>query len=473
MKNKKLWGGRFQADTHADVDEFLASIHIDKALAHDDITGSIAHASMLAHCNIITKEEAGMIERGLLEVRKDIETGKAEFTVADEDIHMNIERMLTEKIGEVAGKLHTARSRNDQVALDLHLYLRREVLAVITRLNQLRGSLLEKAEMHKHVILPGYTHLQRAQPIRLAHHFLAYVAMFARDAQRLKNNWAQINISPLGAAALAGSSFKIDPAYTAKLLGFEGTYTNSLDAVSDRDFVSEFLFCASLIMMHLSRFSEELILWSSQEFGFIQLDDAYCTGSSIMPQKKNPDVPELMRGKTGRVYGDLMSLLTTLKGLPLAYNKDMQEDKEPLFDAVKTVKTSLAIFSPLITTLKINADKMQQGVKDGFLNATDLADHLAKAGMPFRESHRISGEMVALCIQKNCHLEDLSLAEMKRFSDLFNESIYQTLATETIVEKRASKGGTALHSVIEQLQIEEEKMNTLQQWVDEKQNLIG
>ncbi|MDF3054320.1 MAG: argH, partial [Gammaproteobacteria bacterium] len=403
MKNKKLWGGRFQAETHADVDEFLASVQVDQALAQDDITGSIAHAAMLAHCGIITQEEYDILQNGLLAVKKDIDAGEAKFTIADEDVHMNIERMLTEKVGEVAGKLHTARSRNDQVALDVHLYLRREVLTIIDLLNQLRSVLIQKAAEHEQVILPGYTHLQRAQPIRLAHHFLAYAAMFERDAIRLKNNWAQINISPLGAAALAGSSFKTDPAYTAKLLGFDGTYANSLDAVSDRDFMVEFLSCASLIMMHLSRFSEELILWSSQEFAFIQLDDAYCTGSSIMPQKKNPDVPELMRGKTGRVYGDLISLLTTLKGLPLAYNKDMQEDKEPLFDAVKTVKASLAIFAPLIETLKINADKMQKAVKDGFLNATDLADDLAKAGMPFREAHRVSGEMVAHCIQKNCY----------------------------------------------------------------------
>jgi argininosuccinate lyase len=470
--NKKLWGGRFQSATNLSVEQFLSSIHFDVTLAPVDILGSMAHAAMLAHCNIISAAECETLQKGLQQIAQKIATGDAHFSISDEDVHMNIERMLTEIVGEVAGKLHTARSRNDQVALDAHLYLRAEVVNIFDLLIQLQTVLIEQASMHRDVILPGYTHLQRAQPVRLAQHLLAYVAMFNRDAQRLKNSWSHINQSPLGAAALAGTRFNIDPAYVANHLGFDGVYSNSMDAVSDRDFVVEFLANASLIMMHISRLSEELVLWSSQEFNFIRLDDAYSTGSSIMPQKKNPDVPELARGKTGRVYGALLSLLTTLKGLPLAYNKDMQEDKEPLFDTVNTLRGTLGVFVPMLKTLQVNEKNMRAGVIEGFLNATDLADYLAERGISFRVAHRIAGEMVAFCIQKQCHLEQLSLAEMQQFCAEITEDVYQAISVENSVESRNSKGGTALNSVLQQLQLAAEKIKVHQGWLEEKQGLL-
>lgn len=470
--NKKLWGGRFQSATHAEVERFLSSIHFDAELAPFDILGSLAHAGMLAHCNIISKKEAEQLQNGLRTVAKKIAIGEATFSIQDEDIHMNVERMLTEVVGDVAGKLHTARSRNDQVALDVHLYLRAAIVDIAALLIQLQTVLLAQADQHRDVILPGYTHLQRAQPVRLAHHFLAYVSMFDRDLTRLKNSWMQVNQSPLGAAALAGTRFPIDPMHVASSLGFDGTYANSMDAVSDRDFVIEFLANASLIMMHISRLSEELVLWSSQEFNFIRLDDAYATGSSIMPQKKNPDVPELARGKTGRVYGALFSLLTTLKGLPLAYNKDMQEDKEPLFDAVNTVRSVLAVFAPMLETLRVNKDNMRAGVREGFLNATDVADYLAARGMPFRAAHRVAGEMVAFCVEKKCDLEQLSLSEMQQFSAEIAEDIYPTISAENSVESRSSKSGTALNSVLAQLQAAKEKLGVHTNWLHEKQAVL-
>ncbi len=470
--NKKLWGGRFQSATNLSVEQFLSSIHFDVALAPVDILGSMAHAAMLAHCHIISVEECEQLQKGLQKIGQKIASGDANFDITDEDVHMNIERMLTEIVGDVAGKLHTARSRNDQVALDAHLYLRAEVVAILDLLLQLQTVLLEQAHTHRDVILPGYTHLQRAQPVRLAQHFLAYVSMFDRDAQRLKNSWQHINQSPLGAAALAGTRFNIDPEYVADHLGFDGVYSNSMDAVSDRDFVVEFLANASLIMMHISRLSEELVLWSSQEFNFIRLDDAYSTGSSIMPQKKNPDVPELARGKTGRVYGALFSLLTTLKGLPLAYNKDMQEDKEPLFDTVNTLRGTLGVFVPMLKTLKANEENMRAGVIEGFLNATDLADYLAERGVAFRAAHRIAGEIVAFCIKKQCHLEQLSLDEMQQFCAEIKEDVYQAISVENSVEARNSKGGTALNSVLQQLQLAEEKIGVHRNWLEEKQSLL-
>jgi argininosuccinate lyase len=472
MTNKKLWGGRFQSQTHQGVEQFLSSVHFDATLAPVDILGSLAHADMLAHCQIISAEECTQLQQGLQTIAQKIAAEEAVFSSADEDVHMNIERMLTERVGAVAGKLHTARSRNDQVALDTHLYLRQQVLQIADLLTQLQSTLREQAAHHQTVILPGYTHLQRAQPVRLSHHFLAYIAMFHRDCDRLIHSWSRINQSPLGAAALAGTRFKIDPAYLAQTLGFEGTYTNSMDAVSDRDFVIEFLAHAALIMMHVSRLSEELVLWSSQEFSFIHLEDGYATGSSIMPQKKNPDVPELARGKTGRVYGALMSVLTTMKGLPLAYNKDMQEDKEPLFDAVTTLKGVLGVFVPMLKTMHVHTDKMHAGVIEGFLNATDLADYLAQKGIPFRAAHRITGEMVAYCIQKKCHLEQLSLPEMQQFSPEIAADIYTVISAENMVEARGSQGGTALDSVRQQLATAQEKITAQTAWLVEKENLL-
>lgn len=470
--NKKLWGGRFNVATHSDAEQFLASVHFDAELAQVDILGSLAHVAMLADCNIISRDECDVLQRGLRQIAAQVAADTAVFHIEDEDVHMNIERMLSEIVGETAGKLHTARSRNDQVALDVHLYLRQELVAILDLITQLQATLVAQAARYKDVILPGYTHLQRAQPVRLAQHFLAYAAMFDRDCERLKNSWQRINQSPLGAAALAGTRFKIKPELVADSLGFDGVYTNSMDAVSDRDFVVEFLACAALSMMHISRLSEELILWSSQEFGFIQLDDAYCTGSSIMPQKKNPDVPELARGKTGRVYGALLNLLTILKGLPLAYNKDLQEDKEPLFDTVKTLHGVLGIFIPLMQTLHINADKMQAAVADGYLNATDLADHLAGAGIPFRVAHHISGEMVAHCIKKKCRLEELSLTEMQTFCPQITADIYQVISLENSVEARSSRGGTARHSIQSQLEATGQKMVLHRAWLQEKQQLL-
>lgn len=445
----KLWGGRFQKDTDALVEDFHSSISFDSRLYHYDIQGSIAHAKMLGKTNIIDPKEAQAIVQGLEAVLADIEQGLVTFSVSAEDIHMNVEQLLTEKIGVVAKKLHTGRSRNDQVALDVRMYLRDEVDTVKGLLEELQNTLLILAEEHVHTVMPGYTHLQRAQPITLAHHLMAYVQMFQRDKERLQDCSKRINVLPLGAGALAGTTYASDPAYVAEQLSFDKVAQNSLDAVSDRDFVVEFIAAGSLIMMHLSRFCEEIILWSSAEFAFIELDDAYSTGSSMMPQKKNPDVAELIRGKSGRVFGDLTTLLTMLKGLPLAYNKDMQEDKEALFDAVDTVKKSLLVFRPMVATMKVRQENMAQATKGGFTNATDLADYLVKKGITFREAHEIVGKIVYACVEAKKSLEEFSLEQFQAFSPVIAEDVYQAIAVEQCVKARKQLAGPAPESVRE------------------------
>lgn len=443
----KLWGGRFVEHAEAWVDEFGASIGFDKELVEEDIEGSLAHVSMLKKTNILTEEEADEIEKGLKKLLEKAKKGELTFSVALEDIHLNIEKMLTDEIGPVGGKLHTARSRNDQVATDMHLYLRKQVKEILDAIATLQDVLVRKAEEEIDTIIPGYTHLQRAQPISFGHHLMAYFWMLERDYERFKESLKRINISPLGAGALAGTTFPIDRQYTAELLGFDGIYENSLDAVSDRDFILEFLSDSSILMMHLSRFCEELILWSSQEFQFIEIDDRFATGSSIMPQKKNPDMAELIRGKTGRVYGNLFGLLTVMKGTPLAYNKDMQEDKEGMFDTVKTVKGSLKIFAGMIETMKVNRKQMEKAVSQDFSNATELADYLAAKGVPFREAHEIVGKLVLYCIQNDKFLLDLSMDEFKQASPLFEQDIYTILEPRNVVARRNSAGGTGFEQV--------------------------
>ncbi len=462
----KLWGGRFNQATHELVESFNASIHFDQTLAAEDILGSLAHASMLKHHQIITANEHQKIQSGLLEIADQIAQKSIVFQTSDEDIHMNIERHLHLKIGETAGKLHTARSRNDQVALDIHLYLRRQIVELIHLLQQLQQTLIEIAVSHPKAILPGYTHLQRAQPIYLASHMLAYVSMFQRDIERLKDSWKRVNLCPLGTGALAGSSFNINRRYVADLLGFDDIYLNTLDAVSDRDFIVEFLSAASLIMMHFSKLSEELVLWSSQEFNFIQFDDAFCTGSSIMPQKKNPDVAELARGKTGRVYGALISLLTILKGLPLAYNKDLQEDKEPLFDTIKTLKATLTVYIPMMASAKFLEINMQTATQAGFMNATLLAEYLVKKGLPFRKAHEIVGNMVNHCLSQNCALEALTLQEMQTFSSLIVSDIYALLDANQIVAHQTK-------NLEQELVIRKQQVRETLNWVKEKQTWLN
>lgn len=443
----KLWGGRFQKQTSQMVDDFHSSISFDCRLFRYDIQGSMAHARMLGSCGIIGELEALEIVRGLGEVLADIEVGRAEFSVHAEDIHMNVEQLLTEKIGQVAKKLHTARSRNDQVALDVRMYLRDEIDNVVTLLKAFQSTLLELAEQHLGTVMPGYTHLQRAQPITLAHHLLAYVQMLGRDRNRLADCRRRVNVLPLGAGALAGTTFPVDPHHVAEQLGFEDVAQNSLDAVSDRDFAVEFCAAAALIMVHLSRLSEEIILWSSAEFSFIELDDAYSTGSSMMPQKKNPDVAELTRGKSGRVFGDLTTLLTMLKGLPLAYNKDMQEDKEALFDAVDTVKNCLAIFTPMVATMRIKKQNMLEAARGGFTNATDLADYLVRKGIAFREAHEIVGRAVFYALERGMGLEDLTLEEYKEFSPLIDKEVYGAIDVARCVQVRRKLAGPSPESV--------------------------
>ncbi|MFZ5596805.1 MAG: argininosuccinate lyase [Bacillota bacterium] len=444
---KKLWGGRFQKKTSELVDDFHSSISFDCRLYKYDIEGSMAHAEMLGRTGIITPEEAGAIVAGLKEVMDDIENGRVEFSPEAEDIHMNVEQILTGKIGTVAKKLHTARSRNDQVALDIRMFLRDEIDATVSLIDQLRETLLEAAGKHLHTIMPGYTHLQRAQPITLAHHLMAYVQMFGRDRERLLDCRRRVNVLPLGAGALAGTTFPLDPGYVAGRLGFEKVALNSLDAVSDRDFAVEFTAAASLIMVHLSRFCEEIILWSSAEFSFVELDDGFSTGSSMMPQKKNPDVAELIRGKSGRVFGDLTALLTMLKGIPLAYNKDMQEDKEALFDALDTVKKCLSIFRPMLATLKFREENMLQAARGGFTNATDLADYLVRKGVPFREAHEVVGRIVYHCIGEGKSLDQVSLEEYRAFSPLVDEDVYEFISVARCVEARKVLGGPSPESV--------------------------
>ena len=462
----KLWGGRFSKTTHACVDAYNASIEFDHQLATKDIRGSLAHVAMLAKCKLISAKEKELIQSGLMKIADKIKRNEIEFCLSDEDIHMSIERLLHEEIGEVAGKLHTGRSRNDQVALDIHLYLRQHVVSLVGQLHDFLTVLYDIATKHVDTILPGYTHLQRAEPVRLAHHMLAYFNMFNRDAERMCNSFSRINQSPLGAGALAGSGVDIDRDYVAKMLLFDGVYANSLDAVSDRDFVVEFLSNASLIMMHFSKISEELILWSSQEFNFIQIDDAFATGSSMMPQKKNPDICELARGKVGRVYGALMSLLTVLKGLPLAYNKDMQEDKEPLFDTVKTLTNTFAVYTPMLASMKINDTNMQSATENDFSNATNLANYLVQLGMPFRSAHKITGEIVLYCIDNKCLLKDLSLTTYQSFAEIINEDVYKILTIEAVVEAHKVSGGTSKNSVANQLQNACNELNTLASWLE-------
>ncbi len=443
----KLWGGRFSKSTDALVDDFNSSIRFDSRMYAQDIRGSMAHAEMLGRQGIISKEDSELIVKTLGEIKKDIDDGKVEFTIDAEDIHMNIETILIERIGDVGKRLHTGRSRNDQVALDTRMYVRDELDVIKKDVESLKATLLDLAERHLDTIMPGYTHLQKAQPVTLAHHLMAYYEMFRRDASRLDDCRRRLNVMPLGSGALAGTTYPLDREFVADKLGFDSVSMNSLDGVSDRDFALELAFDLSVIMTHLSRFSEEIILWSSHEFGFIDLDDAYSTGSSIMPQKKNPDVAELARGKTGRVYGDLMGLLTVMKGIPLAYNKDMQEDKEQLFDAIDTVKMCLPVFEKMIATMTVRKDRMLEGAKGGFTNATDVADYLVKKGLPFRDAHGVVGRMVAYCIEKNTVIDALSPEEFKSFSELFGEDIYDAISLETCVNQRKLIGGPASATV--------------------------
>jgi argininosuccinate lyase len=443
----KLWGGRFNKETNKAVDDFNSSISFDCRMYKEDIKGSIAHITMLGHQGIIAFENAEKIKVELNNILNDIEDGKIEFLLDAEDIHMNIETILIERLQEVGKQLHTGRSRNDQVALDFRMYTKNAILDIENEIKNLLSVILELSEKHINTIMPGYTHLQKAQPITLAHHLMAYFQMFKRDFERLSDCYKRMDFMPLGSGALAGTTYPIDRNMVADLLGFSHITENSLDGVSDRDFAAEFIFSLSLIMMHLSRFSEEIILWCSDEFSFIRLDDAYSTGSSIMPQKKNPDIAELTRGKTGRVYGSLITILTILKGIPLAYNKDMQEDKEALFDAYDTVKMCLPIFSKMIETMTINKEIMEKGAKGGFTNATDAADYLVKKGMPFRDAHKVIGQMVSYAIENNVTLEEISIEKLKEFSDSIENDYYKQISLETCVNERAVYGGPAPSAV--------------------------
>lgn len=448
----KLWGGRFSKATDALVDDFNSSIRFDARMYKQDIKGSMAHAEMLGRQGIIPKEDAALIVKTLGEILEDIENGRVEFLIDAEDIHMNIETILIQRIGDAGKKLHTGRSRNDQVALDLRMYLRDESDVLADMLKNTMHTLLDLASAHLETIMPGYTHLQKAQPVTFAHHVMAYFQMFARDLDRLKDCRKRMNVMPLGSGALAGTTYPLDREFVAKKLEFDSVTANSLDGVSDRDFAIEFLSVLSTIMMHLSRFCEELVLWSSHEFGFVEMDDSYSTGSSIMPQKKNPDVAELIRGKTGRVYGHLMSLLTTMKGLPLAYNKDMQEDKEAAFDALDTVKLCLPVFTNMIKTMTVKKDTMLKGAKGGFTNATDIADYLVKKGVPFRSSHGIVGKMVAKAVETGRDLDEFSLSEFQEFSDLIEEDIYTAIDVATCVAGRNIIGGPAKEQVKKEIE---------------------
>ena len=443
----KMWEGRFSKALDSQADDFNSSIHFDSRMFRQDIGGSVAHAAMLAAKGIIGAEDADMIIGELGRILQDLESGALPVDFAAEDIHMFVEAELTKRIGDVGKKLHTARSRNDQVAVDIRLYLRDEAADIIQMLHTLLEAILSQAKQHKQTIMPGYTHLQRAQPITFAHHLLAYGMMFTRDIDRITDAVKRMNVCPLGSCALAGTTYDTDREMTAKALGFDGITLNSIDGVSDRDFCVELLSAFATVMMHLSRFSEEIILWASWEFKFIELDDAYTTGSSIMPQKKNPDIAELVRGKTGRVYGDLMAMLTVLKGLPLAYNKDMQEDKEAIFDAIDTLKQCLIVFPPMIQTMKALPNNMLQAAQKGFINATDLADYLTKKGLPFRSAYKIVGQIVAYCIEKNTVLEALPLETYQQFEPTFEQDVYEEIALTTCVEKRISAGGTGLASI--------------------------
>jgi len=445
--SQKPWDGRFSEKTDRGVEAFTSSIDVDKRLYAYDVEGSIAHSKMLAKAGIISEAESAELVEGLREILKEIERGVFHFDDSLEDIHMHIEARLAQNLGRVAQKLHTARSRNDQVALDVRMCLRDETSAVIKLLTELRKEIVALAKSHLDVVMPGYTHLQRAQPVLLSHHLMAYYEMFSRDVERFQDCHRRINIMPLGSAALAGTTYPIDREYTAKLLDFPVVSANSMDTVSDRDFILEFLSCASICMVHFSRISEELVLWSSSEFGFVEIPDAFATGSSIMPQKKNPDVPELVRGKAGRVFGDLTALLTIMKGLPLAYNRDMQEDKAPLFDAVDTLKACVRIYTKMLPRLRFKKETMRRATRTGYLNATDLADYLVGQGMSFRQAHGTVGKAVAYALSTGKELHELSLEELKKFSSLIKKDIYGVLTTEQMVDRRTSAGGTATASV--------------------------
>ena len=454
----KMWAGRTAGETDRIADDFNASIHFDCRMFREDITGSIAHAKMLGKQGIITEAEAETLCDGLADILADLESGKLDFDYTAEDIHMFVEAVLTERLGEVGKKLHTARSRNDQVALDLRLLLRGEVDAITEGLRELLTVLTDSAEKYADVIMPGYTHLQRAQPITFGHYLMAYASMLERDLSRYTDARARMNQSPIGSCALAGTTYATDRRYEASLLGFDGVMGNSLDGVSDRDFCLEFLSTSSILMTHLSRFAEELILYSSWEFSFIELSDAYTTGSSIMPQKKNPDMAELIRGKTGRVFGDMVAMFTILKGLPLAYNKDMQEDKERVFDTVDTVKACLRVLTPMLATMTVKADKMRAAASGGFINATDLADYLVGRGMPFRTAYKISGALVAYCIAEGTTLEALPLSKYLEYSDLFDEGVFDAIDLDACVRRRVSEGGTSPESVKAQVAAMRERL---------------
>ena len=454
-KNTKLWGGRFEGTVEDWVEQFGASISFDHQLAKFDLMGSLAHVQMLGQTGILSLEEAEQIQDGLKALLRDLEAGELHFDIANEDIHMNMEVLLTEKIGPLAGKLHTARSRNDQVATDMHLYLKEQLGHVLDKLANLNSVLLDLAEKHVETIMPGYTHLQHAQPISFAHHLMAYYNMFQRDSERFAFNLKHTDLSPLGAAALAGTTFPINRQLSSDLLGFQQPYTNSLDAVSDRDFILEFLSNASILMMHMSRFCEEIINWCSFEYQYISLSDSFSTGSSIMPQKKNPDMAELIRGKTGRVYGNLLGLLTVMKSLPLAYNKDLQEDKEGMFDTVETILNSLDVLAGMLSSMQVNKAKMQQSTENDFSNATELADYLAEKGLPFREAHEIVGKLVLNSIKHGKNIQDWDLEELQVYHPLIEEDIYIYLRPETAVQRRNSLGGTGFEQV--KYQIEQAK----------------
>lgn len=450
---EKLWGGRFKKNINKEMEEFVSSLSFDKKLVKYDLLGSIAHAQMLGKCKIISKEEKNEIVEGLKQILKEVQEGEVKIINREaEDIHSWAENKLKEKIGTVAGKLHIARSRNDQIALDERMYLKEEVLKIQDLLKDLQKSLLITARKNLGIIMPGYTHLQHAQPLLFSHHLMAYFYMFERDKGRMQDLNKRIDVLPLGSAALAGTSFPIDREFVSKQLGFSKVSENSLDAVSDRDFILEFLSASAILMMHLSRLGEELVLWSSQEFNFIELDDSFCTGSSIMPQKKNPNAAELIRGKTGRVYGNLVNLLTMMKALPLAYNHDMQEDKEPLFDTVSTLESSLFLMNKMIETMQVNKEKMEKSTKGDFSTATELADYLVRKGLSFREAHKLVGGMVIYCLENKKNLEDLTLSELKSFHKNFNKKALETLKSQSAVEAKDSYGGTSLKRVRESIQ---------------------
>jgi len=448
----KLWGGRFQKETDDLVNDFNASIQFDQRLYKEDITGSMAHAKMLGAQGIISMEDVSAILSGLQSILDDVEAGKVEFTADNEDIHMNVEALLTQRIGDAGKRLHTGRSRNDQVALDFRMYVRSHIPTIVGQLLELERVLCRQAKKWQTAVMPGYTHLQRAQPISFAQHLMAYANMLRRDITRLEDCAVRMNECPLGSGALAGTTYPIDRWMTAKALGFDAPMSNSLDGVSDRDYALEAMSALSILMMHLSRFSEEIIFWCSWEFKFIELDDAYSTGSSIMPQKKNPDIAELVRGKTGRVYGDLMALLTTMKGIPLAYNKDMQEDKEPVFDAIDTVEMCVPVFSAMIDTMTVLPENMRKAAGRGFINATDCADYLAKKGMPFRDAYTVTGKLVAACTAQGKTLEELTIDELRAVSDLFDEDVYAAINLENCMALRASYGGPAVSETTRQIE---------------------